>query len=227
MAGRRGILLDVDGTLVDSNDAHARAWVAALAEGGFDVPFERVRRLIGMGGDNLLSEAVGVTKETPQGQRMSERWGEIFQEHYLPHLQAFPQCRALVARMRDEGLRVVVASSSEREMLDALLSIAGITELIDGSTSASDAERSKPAPDLVQAALAKVKLEPGSALMLGDTPYDIESAGKAGVRTIALRCGGWADRDLTDALAIYDDPADLLRHYAESPLASDGREVSR
>lgn len=215
---QRGVILDVDGTLVDSNDAHARAWVEALTEGGFDVPFERVRPLIGMGGDNLLPEVTGLAKETPEGKQMSTRWGEIFQEKYLPHLRPFPGSRDLVARMRAEGLHTVVASSAEREQLDTLLKLVEVTDLLDEVVSSSDAEHSKPAPDIVTVTLAKGRLAPDAAIMLGDTPYDIEAAGKAGVRTIALRCGGWPDRDLAGAIAIYDDPADLLAHYDESPL---------
>lgn len=216
----RGVLLDMDGTLVDSNDAHARAWVKALAEEGFAVPFERVRRLIGMGGDTLLPEVTGLSKETPQGERLATRWGEIFQEEFLPHLRPFPQACALVARMHDAGLRLVVASSSQREQLRALLDIVGIAELVDEVTSTDDAERSKPAPDIVEVALAKLDLPPDAALLLGDTPYDIEAAHGAGVRVIALRSGGFTDHDLAGALAIYDDTADLLARYAASPLAN-------
>ncbi|HEY8596992.1 MAG TPA: HAD family hydrolase [Thermomicrobiales bacterium] len=215
----RGVLLDVDGTLVDSNDAHAHAWVQALVEGGFDVPFERVRHLIGMGGDNLLPEVTGLEKETSQGQRMSTRWTEIFREKYLSTLQPFPQCRALVERLRAAGLRVVISSSSEEEMLGELLKNAGVTDLLDATTSSGDAEQSKPDPDLIEVALAKGHLTRDTAVMIGDTPYDIQAASKAGVGTIAFRCGGWSDRDLAAAIAIYDDPADLLAHFDESPLA--------
>lgn len=218
----RAVLLDVDGTLVDSNDAHARAWVEALAEGGFDLPFERVRHLIGMGGDNLLPAATGLEKETPQGQRMSTRWTAIFREKYLPTLQPFPQCRALVERIRAAGLRVAISSSSEQEMLDELLEIAGVTDLLDETTSSGDAERSKPDPDLIGAALKKADLDPAAVVMIGDTPYDITAASRAGVQTIALRSGGWSDHDLAAAVAIYDDPADLLAHYDESPLQRGG-----
>jgi HAD superfamily hydrolase (TIGR01509 family) len=215
----RGVLLDVDGTLIDSNDAHAESWVRALAEGGFEVPFARVRHLIGMGGDKLLPEVTGLTDETPQGARISERRGAIFAQDFLPHLRPFPRVRDLLARLRADGLQLVVASSSEREQLDALLDVAGIADLLDETTSSSDAEQSKPAPDLVGAALEKSGLAPEAAIMLGDTPYDIEAAGKLGVRTIAVRCGGFSDRDLAGAVALYDDPADLLARYEESPLA--------
>jgi phosphoglycolate phosphatase-like HAD superfamily hydrolase len=123
--------------------------------------------------------------------------------------------------MRDDGLRLAVASSAKEDELDPLLRIAGAEWLIAKATSSDDAERSKPDPDIVHAALVKTGCDPGEALMLGDTPYDLEAARKLGIRTIALRCGGWHDGDLRGAVAIYDDPVDLLAHYEQSPLVGD------
>jgi HAD superfamily hydrolase (TIGR01509 family) len=214
----RGVILDVDGTLVDSNDAHAHAWVDALAEHGIDVEFEKVRSLIGKGGDKLLPEVSGIEEETPEGESISKRRGEIFKERYLPKLKAFPSARELLQRMRDEGLKLVVASSAKEDELNPLLKIAGATGLVEEKTSSDDAENSKPDPDIVKAALDSAGFAPDEAVMLGDTPYDIESASRAGVRVIALRSGGWKDADLSGAIAIYDDPADLLARYESSPL---------
>lgn len=211
-------LLDIDGTLVDSNDGHACAWAEALAEGGHDVPLERVRRLIGMGSDTLLPAAIGLAKETPEGEHLSERCSEIYKARYLPSVRPFPQAKELVARMRTEGLRVVIATSSQREQLDAMLAKIGIADLIHEAATGSDAPHSKPAPDLVQVALARAGCPAAEAVLVGDTPYDIQAARGAGVRTIALRCGGWSDADLNGAAALYDDPADLLVRYDTSPL---------
>jgi HAD superfamily hydrolase (TIGR01549 family) len=211
----RGVILDVDGTLVDSNDAHAHAWVEALAEQGINVEFEKVRSLIGMGGDKLLPEVSGISEETEQGKLVSERRSEIFKEKYLPHLKAFPKTRELLERMRDEGLKLVVASSAKKDELKALLKIARADDLIEDKTSSDDAENSKPDPDIVKAALEAIGLSPDAVVMIGDTPYDIESASKAHVRVIAVRSGGWSDEDLKGAIAIYDDPADLLEQGAE------------
>lgn len=216
----KAALLDIDGTLVDSNDAHARTWVEAFRRGGYDVPFEKVRPLIGMGADNLIPAAVGISKETEVGEQLSKWWEEIFKEKYLPHIKAFPKVRELLQRMRDSGLKLVVASSSKEELLEKLLEITGAKDLLQDETSADDAKSSKPDPDIVHAALEKAGVPPDEALMLGDSPYDIEAAGKAGVDLVALRCGGFSDSDLKGALAIYDDPADLLEHYDESPFAS-------
>jgi HAD superfamily hydrolase (TIGR01509 family) len=214
----RGVLLDVDGTLVDSNDAHALAWVEALRRNGYEASFDEVRPLIGMGADNLLPRVTGVESHSPEAERLSKSWEEIFMSEYLPKLKPTRGAEALVRHMRDRGLKLVVASSAEQDVLVPLLQIAGIERLIDDKTTASDVGRSKPAPDIVQTALRKIGLPAGEVMMLGDTPYDIESATKSGVGMIALRCGGWDDAHLRGAVAIYDDPADLLAHYDESPL---------
>lgn len=214
----KGVLLDADGTLIDSNDAHARSWVQAFREFGYDIPFDEVRPLIGMGGDKLLPRLTGLDHESAPARRLSERRAELFREVYLPGLHAFPGAGELVDRMRADGLRVVVATSAREEELNALLRHVGLESLIRKSTSSDDADRSKPDPDIVQAALDEGGLEPGEAAMIGDTPYDMEAAQRAGVLPIAVRCGGWDDRALSQAAAIYDDPADLLRRYETSPL---------
>lgn len=214
----RGVLLDLDGTLIDSNDAHAHAWVTALAASGFDIPFLRVRRLIGMGGDKLLPELTQVTKDSPQGQRISDDWERIFARDYQPHLRPFPQVRGLVQRLREAGLRVAIASSSQAAQLDALLPLADIADLLDDTTSSDDAAQSKPDPDIIGAARRKIGLASAETLLLGDTPYDIEAAQQAGVRAVAVRCGGWGGTDLAGALAIYDDPAELLARFGTSPF---------
>lgn len=208
----RGVLFDVDGTLIDSNRLHAHAWVDALHENGFDVPLDRVQRLIGMGGDKLLPEVTKLDKDDERSQQIEQRRGEIFKQVYLQQVEAQPASRALVKHLRDAGIELVVASSAKEEELKPLLKIAGAEDLLPKQTSSDDADESKPAPDIVQVALDKIKLTPGEVVMIGDTPYDIESASKAGVASIIVRCGGWRDEDLRGALAIYDDPADLLDH---------------
>jgi len=215
-----GVLFDVDGTLVDSNDAHARAWVEALKEFGHDVPFARVRRLIGMGGDKLLAETAGIDAESDEGKAIQKRRLEIFTERYLPHLSPCRGARALVQRIRADGLTIVVASSAKADELRPLLERAQVAELIDDTTSSDDAPRSKPDPDIVRAALRRGELSAERAVMIGDTPYDIEAAARSGVAVIALRCGGWDDDGLRGALAIYDDPQHLLEHYDSSPLGA-------
>jgi HAD superfamily hydrolase (TIGR01509 family) len=216
----QGIIFDVDGTLVDSNDAHARAWTDALHEYGYEVSFAQVRKLIGMGSDHLLPAIINIEKESDQGQAIAQRRGQIFKAQYLPTVTALPGAHALVQRLHAAGIKLVVASSATKEELSALLRIAQVADLLPEQTSADDAQQSKPAPDIVLVALQRLGLAPEAAVMIGDTPYDIQSAQQAGVAMIALRCGGWQDAELLGALAIYDHPADLLAHYAESPLGA-------
>ena len=211
----------MDGTLIDSNDAHARAWVEVSREFGYDVPFEKVRPLIGMGGDKVLPAITGVEEDTPEGERISERRGEIFRERYLPNLEPTPGARKLLERMRKEGLKLVVASSASEDDLQPLLERTGAADLVQESTSSDDAEDSKPDPDIVQAALEKTDFPADQVVMLGDTPYDVQAAIRAGIRIVAVRCGGWDDPDLVGATAVYDDPADLLAHFEQSPFGRD------
>ncbi|HEX5735368.1 MAG TPA: HAD family hydrolase [Blastocatellia bacterium] len=216
----RGVILDVDGTLVDSNDAHARAWRDALAEHNIDVEYEKVRPLIGMGGDKLLPELTGVEEDSALGKKIGETRSKIFKTKYLPQLKPFPRVKELLQRMKDDGLKLVVASSAKEDELKELIKIAGAAEFIEDKTSSSDAENSKPDPDIVQAALDELGLAPDEAIMIGDTPYDVKAAARAGIKTIGLRSGGWRDADLRGAEAVYADPADLLARYDSSPLAN-------
>jgi phosphoglycolate phosphatase-like HAD superfamily hydrolase len=173
-----------------------------------------------MGGDKLLPEVTGLPEDDPRAKRAGERRGQIFKERFLPSLRAFPQTRELLLRMREGGRKLAVASSAEPDELDALLRIAGASGLLEGASSADDAGNSKPDPDVVHAALERLGLQPAAVVMIGDTPYDVEAAARAGVKAIAFRSGGWADDRLRGAIAIYDGPADLLARFDASPLAA-------
>lgn len=214
----RGIIFDVDGTLVDSNDAHADSWVEVFSEAGYDVPFDVVRPLIGMGGDKLLPKTIGVKADSSEGKHLSERRWSLFKRKFLPALRALPGARALVQRIRNDGLATAIATSATGEELQSLLRAAEVADLMDEKASSRDAASSKPSPDVVHAAMTKLGLPADQLLMIGDTPYDVEAALKANVRIIAFRSGGWLDRDLHGAAAIYDGPADLLANYASSPI---------
>jgi phosphoglycolate phosphatase-like HAD superfamily hydrolase len=214
------VLLDVDGTLIDSNDAHARAWVDALRAHGYVVSFEQVRPLIGMGGDKLLPELTGLDPDSGDAERIGATRGELFLERELPTLRATRGARELLEHLLARGLELTVATSAKSREVRALLEQAGVSDLIELASSADDADRSKPDPDIVRAALRLSESQAAHSVLLGDTPYDVEAATRSRVRTIALRCGGWWDDEaLGGAAAIYDDPADVLANYAESPLA--------
>ena len=213
------MILDVDGTLVDSNDAHARAWVQAFAEQGIAVAYEPVRRAIGMGGDKLMPRVSGLEEDSPDGKRIGDRRAEIFKRQFLHSLRPFPATRDLVARLKDDGYTLAIASSAKEDELHQLLEIAGVADLIPLRTSSDDAERSKPDPDIVAAALKQSGCSADTAVMIGDTPYDIEAAQRAGLRAVGFECGGWRREDLIGAAAVYRDAGDLLAHYAESLFA--------
>jgi len=222
MSGVRAVILDIDGTLIRSNDAHASAFVEAGAELGYRVSHDEVLRRIGMGSDKLIPQVFGVEKESEEGKRIEERKAEIFAERYLPGLRPTPGARDLLVRLRRDGLTLAVATSASPDDLEKLLDRAGVADLVPREKSASPAEvdESKPAPDVVHAALRKAGCAPGEAIMIGDTPYDVEAAGRAGVAILAVRSGGWSDRDLEGAAAIFDDPGDILAHYDETPIAA-------
>ena len=212
------VLLDVDGTLIDSNDAHASSWLDALAEAGVPAAFGAVRGLIGMGGDHLLPTLTGLAKDTEPGVTISRRRGEIFRAKYLGELKAFPDARAWLERMRADGLKLIVATSASKSDLEGLLKQAGLDDLLTEFTTSDDAERSKPDPDIVTSALKLSGVSAHEAVMIGDTPYDLQAAAKAGVPAIAFTSGGWPAEKLTPALAVYDGTAHILREYERSPL---------
>ena len=214
----RGIILDVDGTLVDSNDGHARAWVAAFKDEGFDVPFEQVRPLIGMGGDQVVPRLTGVKPETPQFERLTDGWARHFKASELAQVRPQPGARELVQALHDRGLKLIVGSSGEQEIVEKLLDLAGVAALLPERTTSAEVEASKPEPDIVQAALKKLGLGPEEVMMVGDTPFDIESAARAGVGAVALRCGG--DSRFEGALAVFESPADWAARLDGPPLGT-------
>lgn len=216
MTPYHAVILDLDGTLVDSNDAHARAWVHALVTEGFPVSFAEVRPLIGMGGDQLVPRLTGVQPDSEPYKRLSNAWKETFQRGELPTVRAQPGARKLVEELRRRGLDLIIGTSGDEAVVEALLTRADVADLVPQRTTASDVKASKPAPDIVMAALKKLGRKPDEVLMLGDTPYDIESAAKSGVDTLALRCGG--DSELDGAVGVYNDPLDLLAHLDDLPL---------
>ena len=216
----KAAILDVDGTLVDSNDAHAHAWVAAFDEAGIVVDFDAVRRSIGMGGDKLMPQVSGIDESSPMGDQISTRRGEIFTSTYLPALRAMPGARELVQHLLEQGYVIAVASSAAEDELQPLLQAAGVADLIHRRTSSDDAENSKPDPDILQAALREAGCEPSEAIMLGDTPYDVEAARRAKIAVVGLECGGWRQQDLAGAVAVYRDPAHLLVEFDRSPFGT-------
>ena len=210
-------LFDIDGTLIDSVDFHAEAWQRALAHFGFDVPFDTVRSQIGKGGDQLLPVFVPADQLERLKDPIEKYRSELFKREYLPRVKPFPRVRDLFRRIREDGQRIVLASSANAREVEAYKEIAGIADLVEGETSSSDVDCSKPCPDVFEAAVDKVKVEPERIIVVGDTPYDAIAAGRAHLRTVGVLCGGFPEQDLRAAgcVAIYGGPEDLLDHYDE------------
>jgi phosphoglycolate phosphatase-like HAD superfamily hydrolase len=214
----RVILCDIDGTLIDSNDAHALSWVDALEQIGKPFPFERIRPLIGMGGDKLLP-ALKIDPESDVGKEAGDRATRAFIETYLDSIRAFPRARELLEKLVASGYGVWATTSANDKELSALLARTDMSDVFQDATTASMIEESKPSPDVVESALARAGCLPHEAVMLGDTPYDVRAARRGNVRCIAMRCGGWSDDELGGALEIHDDPAALLNEWHESILS--------
>lgn len=215
----KAVLFDIDGTLIDSNDAHTRAWLEVLQQHGRSASYRQMRHLIGKGSDKVFAELLGIESDSALAKQIMKDRTALLLSRFIPGLDPTPGARLLVQRLKSEGLRLVIASSSGEE-LPVLLEQAGVQDLLDTAVSSDEAKESKPDGDIIQVALQKAGVQPEEAVMIGDTPYDIAAAKAAGVRCIALRCGGyWDDAAMSDAAAIFDDPATLLRHWSDSPLA--------
>jgi len=217
----RAVIFDVDGTLVDSVDLHARAWQDAFRLFGKETPFADIRRQIGKGGDQLLPVFFPPQELQRFGDEMQESRGRIFRERYMDQVRPFPKVRELFERIKRDGKMIALASSAEKEEFEANLKLLGIGDLIDGATSSHDAERSKPFPDIFEAALAKLDgVRAPEAVAVGDTHYDAEAAGLAGLRTIGVLCGGFSEEDLRGGgcVEIWKDPADMLENYERTAM---------
>jgi HAD superfamily hydrolase (TIGR01509 family) len=218
----RAVIFDVDGTLIDSVDLHAAAWVEALRHFGIEVPFGDMRHEIGKGGDQLLPLFVPKERLEHEEDTISDFRSDLFKRAYLPRVQPFPGVPALFQKIRSAGKTIALASSGKADEVEKYAMLAGVTDLIDVSTSADDAERSKPQPDIFEAALAKLAPTPAEdCIVIGDTPWDVIAAKRANLRCVGMLSGGFPEEELREAgaVAIYRDPEDLLMSYDASPLA--------
>ena len=216
-------IFDIDGTLLDSVDLHAEAWRQVFLQQDRDIPFEKIRAQIGKGGDQLLPVFFSKEEVEEFGEKMNTERGKLFKKEFMPKVKRFPGVRALFERLVKDGYKIALASSAKRDELEHYAKLLEIDDLIDAGTSTDDAEKSKPHPDIFEAAVKKLSGVPtGTCLVVGDTPYDAEAAAKIGIKTLGVLCGGFPEADLrrAGAIAIFQDPEDLLRRYEESPFAS-------
>jgi HAD superfamily hydrolase (TIGR01509 family) len=221
MSEQRIAVLDVDGTLVDSNYQHALAWYRAFRSMGETFPIWRIHRLIGMGGDKLVAALGGDDLEARMGDQARERWVQEA-DPLMAEVALLPGARELIVALEKRGHRVVLASSGKPHHVDHALDLLDAREIVDGWTTSEDVEETKPAPDLLHVALEKIG-EPADApsVVVGDSIYDVEAAKNAGMPAVVVRSGGFGDDELRDAgaVAIYDTPADLTAALDATPLA--------
>jgi HAD superfamily hydrolase (TIGR01549 family) len=211
-------LLDVDGTLIDSNYQHALSWYRAFRQHDFVLPLWRIHRAVGMGGDQLVPALVGEDVDRERGDEIRDARDEAYAE-LIGEVEPLEGGHDLIARLKDSGLKVVLASSSPENELEHYLGLLDARDLADAWTTKDDVDATKPAPDLVRAAMDKAGTD--SALMVGDTRWDIEAAAKAGIETVCLITGGWSEQELRDAgaVAVFESVDDLRTRLDETPLA--------
>lgn len=216
------VIFDLDGTVVDSNDLHVEAWDEAFRHYGKQFPRHELRRHIGKGGDKYLPEFLTPSEMRDIGEELEAFRGDLFKRKYLDRVQPFPRVRELFERVREDGKRIALASSGNETDVAHYVKVAELGGLIEARTSKSDVAQSKPSPDVFTGALNHLHLHPQDAIVIGDTPYDVQAAKKIGLPTIGLLCGGFPEDELraSGAVAIYRDPADLLESYRRSPLSA-------
>jgi HAD superfamily hydrolase (TIGR01549 family) len=215
------VIFDIDGTIVDSVDLHAKAWQRTFSKFGKNILLEAIRSQIGKGADQLLPVYFSSQEIEQFGEAMELYRGELFKKEYLPKVKGFPKVRELFERIKQDKIQIALASSAKKDELKKYKEIAQIDDLIESETSSDNVERSKPCPDIFNAALEQLgNVAPGKVIVVGDTPYDAEAATKVNVNSIGLLSGGWTQHQLrrSGCIAIYRDPADLLARYEESPL---------
>jgi HAD superfamily hydrolase (TIGR01509 family) len=212
-----GVLLDVDGTLVDTVYLHAVAWWQALRQYGHDVPMHRIHRAIGMGSDKILDHLLGDGHDPADDDALRDAHAALYAVHW-PALRPLPGARRLLEECTERGLRVVLATSASRPELDALLRCLDADSAIAAVTSSDDAEESKPAPDIVEVALRRSGLTAEEVVFVGDAVWDVHAAGHLDIPCIGLTSGGMCAAELLDhgAVAVYEDPQDLLDHLDEA-----------
>ena len=210
-------ILDIDGTLVDTNYQHAIAWYMAFRQHDVRLPVWRIHRHIGMGGDQLVKALAGEEVEADQGDAIRAAEGALYLAA-IESTEPFEGARRLIEELKSAGREVVLASSAKAQEVDHYLDLLDAREIVDSWTTSADVEETKPAPDLVSTALDK--LDSDEAVMVGDTPWDVEAARRAGVQTIAVMTGGFCEDELRDAgaVAVFESIVALREGVADTPL---------
>lgn len=217
MARVRAVLFDVDGTLLDSNDAQAHAWLDTLRGHGIDVPFDQVRSRVGMSSERLLRELAHVEADSLEGRELIERRSAVFKAHYLPDLGPLPGARVLVDRIRSRGVRCVAVTATPRADVADLLRASAVADLFELVVTEEDGQGTHEA-ELIEIALERLDLGAREAVLVGDTPWDVALARRVRMEIIGLRSGGWKDEALAGAVAVYEGPAQLASRLDDSVI---------
>jgi HAD superfamily hydrolase (TIGR01509 family) len=217
----KAVIFDIDGTLMDTVELHARAWQEAFRHFGREVPIEEIRPQIGKGSDQLLPVFFSLDELERFGAEMEQFRAELFKRKYLQQAKPFPRVRELLLRIRSDGRRIALASSAHKDEVDYYKKLMNVEDLVEESVTADHANRSKPCPDIFAAALNELGVHGDEAIAAGDTPYDVEAANALHVRTIGITGGVWPAEKLLEAgcIEVFRSPADMLEHYEHSALA--------
>jgi HAD superfamily hydrolase (TIGR01509 family) len=212
-------VLDIDGTLVDTNYQHALAWFRAFAHYGIVLPIWRIHRHIGMGGDQVVTALCGEDTETQLGDDIRDAEGEEYGK-LIGEVRTMEGSRELIESLKERGHAVVLASSAKQDEVEAYLDLLDARDLVDAWTTSADVDSTKPAPDLVHSAVDRVGADLAEAVMVGDTPWDVKAAWAAEVPTLAVLTGGFSASELREAgaVAVYESVAELTRDLDQSPL---------
>jgi HAD superfamily hydrolase (TIGR01549 family) len=222
-------MFDIDGTLTDSVDIHAIAWQEALRKFGHEIPYQRVRRQIGKGGDQLLQTLLSRTEFEDHGEELDRFRGELFKRKYMKLIRPLSMVPELFRRIREQGTRIALASSAKRDEVEHYEELLAVQDLVEHETSSDDAERSKPHPDIFAAAMERLgNPQAEEVLAVGDTPYDAQATAQISVACIGVLSGGWSRPELRRAgfIEVFAGPADLLARFDESALAAKAQKAA-
>jgi len=211
----RGAIFDIDGTLIDSNDIHARCWVDAFAHFGKEIDYDLMRHQIGKGGDLLVPDLLNAKEMQQFGEKLQKYRGELYKKSYMEQVKPFPRVRELFESLKSRGVELALASSANPDEVEYYTELLGVEELLGGSTSTKDAKLSKPSPEIFEAALGQLGTDVTKTLVVGDTPYDVLAAHRASLAVAAVLCGGFERELLAKAEFLFDEAEDIVRKIDE------------
>ena len=210
----QAILLDIDGTLIDSNDKHTDCWVEAFAHFGKSVEWKFIREQIGKGGDLLVPDTLNAREMRTFGEKLKKFRGELWKEKYMRTVEPFPGAVDAIRELHARDIKLAFASSSNPDEVEYYVDLLGVGDLLEGTTSKEDAEFSKPSPEIFRAALERVKSDPARTLAVGDTPYDILAAHRTPVPIAAVLCGGFPRESLAKAEFLFDNVPAIVKELS-------------